>query len=274
MKKVSGKTFVIAAALAAIVGMMGCSSEIGLDEELAVLENVNCRSVVASNVKTFTCAPDLYEHVWTGYENGDEGPISVTKATLEKGSSKKAVYVVALSGTEIVKGQSTGYLTDLLSGFNLENDYSKNVVNVITTNIPKGSNIILAGHSLGGMIAQQVAANKTVKNRYNILNVVTFGSPLLSAGEREGTVIRLGDKNDAVPYLSGSLFNNTVWALAGLNREDGNYKFASEAAHCDSYRRTDLWGKYDVTGAKKGNAKLIMEMNTMKYYFSPTSWEK
>lgn len=223
----------------------------------------------ASNNVTYTNAPEIYTYVRDGYNQGSQGPISITKGTLNSGLSSKTVYLVTLSGTELVLNQSTGVLTDLLSGFCLDNVYYRNVVNVIKANVPKNANLILAGHSLGGMIAQQVAANSDIKSRYNVLNTVCFGSPLLAAGSREGTVRRLGDVSDPVPYLSGSLFNNTLWAILGLNREDGGYGIRGITAHNQSYFRTDLWGKYDVTGTKYGGAKLILDLDTRVFYQSP-----
>ena len=118
------------------------------------------------------------------------------------------------------------------------------------------------------MIAQQVAADSTIKANYNVLNTVCFGSPLLSAGSREGTVKRLGDTSDVVPYLSGSMFNNTFWAICGLNRESGNYGFAVVNAHCESYLRDDVWGAYDVTGTKNGGATLTLDLSTRTFYQS------
>ena len=225
--------------------------------------------VSAANTTTFTSSPEIYSYVRDGYNQGDLGPISITRGTLKSGFSSKSVYLVTLSGTELVLNQSTGVLTDLLSGFNLDNVYYANVVSIIKANVPKGANLILAGHSLGGMIAQQVAANSEIKSRYNVLNTVCFGSPLLAAGSREGTVRRLGDVSDPVPYLSGSLFNNTLWAILGLNREDGGYGIRGITAHNQSYYRSDLWGKYDVTGTKYGGATLVLDLSTRRFYQSP-----
>ena len=235
---------------------------------LLLLSALTCFAGATNNV-TFTNAPEVYTYVRDGYNQGTLGPISITKGTLKNGSSSKTIWLVTLSGTEIALNQSTEVVTDLLSGFNLESAYYRNVVNTIVANVPKNANLIIAGHSLGGMIAQQVAANSTIKNRYNVLNTVCFGSPLLSAGSREGTVRRLGDVSDPVPYLSGSLFNNTLWAIMGLNRENGGYGILGIHAHNLSYARTDVWGAYDVTGTKNGNAKLILDLDTRAFYQSP-----
>lgn len=234
-----------------------------------LLLSVLCCFASAANNRTFTTAPEIYSYVRDGYNQGTQGPISITKGTLKSGFSSKTVYLVTLSGTELVLNQSTGVLTDLLSGFNLNNVYYSNVVNIIKANVPANANLVIAGHSLGGMIAQQVAGNSEIKARYNVLNTVCFGSPLLAAGTREGTVRRLGDVSDPVPYLSGSLFNNTLWAILGLNREDGGYGIRGITAHNESYYRADLWAKYDVTGTKYGGAKLILDLNTRTFYQSP-----
>ena len=223
----------------------------------------------SSQNATYTTAPQIYSLVRDGYNKGVKGPISITKGTLKSGFSSKAVYLVTLSGTEIVLNQSTEVLTDLFSGFNLDNAYYYNVVNVIKNNIPKNANIIIAGHSLGGMVAQQVAANSTIKSRYNVLNTVTFGSPLLSAGTREGTVKRLGDVSDVVPFLSVHTVFNSIWALGGLNREDGGYYLRPITAHNESYGRSDVWGRYDVTGTKYGSAKLTLDLSTRTFFQSP-----
>lgn len=219
--------------------------------------------------QTYTNAAQIAQLVHDGYNQGTKGPISIVKGTLKTTFSSKTVYLVTLSGTEMVFNQSTEWVTDLLSGFNLKSAYYYNVVNVIKANVPKNANLILAGHSLGGMIAQQVSADSGIKSRYNILNVVTFGSPLLAAGFREGTVRRLGDTADVVPYLSGNLFVTPLRAIAGLNRENGGYGIQAITAHKESYKREDVWGRYDVTGTKYGRAKLTLDLSTRKFYQSP-----
>ena len=264
MKK---SVFALVAVCAAFV-FSSCSNAIlddGFETEIAA-----SRAVVKSNLKTYTMANEIYDITCLGYNEGEKGPIVIHKGTLSKWWSSKTVYLVTLSGTELVDNQATGLFTDLLVGFNMNNYYLRNVVSVIRNNIPAGSNLIIAGHSLGGMVAQQVAADDDVKKSYNVLNTVTFGSPLISAGDREGTTKRLGDVSDLVPYLSatGSI-SKEMWKIVGLQRENGGYGLNYGEAHTESYKRSDVWGKYDVTGTKNGGAKLTLDLDSIAYYRAP-----
>ncbi len=224
----------------------------------------------AASYATYTNAAQICNIVYKGYNGGKYGPITITQGTLKQSNRSYTVHLVTLSGTENVSNQTTGYLTDALAGFNLNNKYLSNAVNTIMRSVPAGSRLVIAGHSLGGMVGQQIAANSTIKNRYVVMNTITFGSPLLAAGSREGTVYRLGDTSDIVPYLSGSTINNTAWAIAGLNRENGGYGKNVYNAHVNSYLRSDVWGRYDVVGKKYGGAVLTLNLSTMKYYKSTT----
>ena len=67
------------------------------------------------------------------------------------------------------------------------------------------------------------------------------------------------------------MFNNTIWAVAGLNRENGGYGWSAVDAHCESYLRDDVWGAYDVTGAKNGGAKLTLNLDS-RVFFQSEAW--
>lgn len=250
------------------------------DEELVALA---ANDVLQGKVKTYKTAPEVSRLVQLGYQlhlgytTKSTGSISVTKAKLDNGgwfSKPQDVYVVALSGTDffaVARGQSTGVITDLLSGFEFDNPYVRNVKKVILKNIPVNSNLFITGHSLGGMVSQQVSAEKEIKAKYNIVNVLAFGSPLLDATKREGTVTRLGDVHDIVPYLSVNTLNfRIIQQIFGLNREDGGYRaYEILSAHCKSYQRSDVWGKYDVTGKKNGKATLTFDFSTTNFFYTP-----
>ncbi len=242
--------------LLALVLLMGCTFTNG---------------ETASAATRYSSAPAIYGIVGQGYNGGSRGPISITRGTLVKGGRSQSVYLVTLSGTEFVKNQSTGVWTDILAGFNLNNAFVRNVVNAVNGNVPRGSNIIFAGHSLGGMVAQQAAADGSLKANFNILNTVCYGSPLLAAGSREGDVKRLGDTSDVVPYASGSTINNAAWAIGGLNRENGGYGANAVKAHTESYGRYDVWGAYDVLGQKWGGAYLDLDLGTQRWFRSSSS---
>ena len=267
------KILAVVLSLVVLLGMAVTASAAEADNETlinAVQAQLNAKQTV-----TFTNAAELARLVQIGYSyRQPNGPISITKGTLTTKSwfstTNKTVYVVCLSGTDLAFNQTTGVATDLLVGFEQNNLYLRNVRNAILDAVPKGSNLLIAGHSLGGMVAQQVAADSTIKAKYNVLNTVTYGSPLISGLSREGTVKRLGDTRDVVPYLSVSTLTALIWQAAGLNREDGGYGAAQViTAHCESYQRAAVWGAYDVTGTKNGNAKLTLNFATTKFYASP-----
>lgn len=229
---------------------------------------------------TYTNAAQVSRLVQQGYacnQSTHKGPFSITKAVLTTSgwfgkTNKKDVYVVALSGTDTdVENQTTGYWTDLLVGFEFDNKYNKNVKQAILSNVPLGSNLFITGHSLGGMVAQQIASDTSIKENYNVLNTVTFGSPLINGFKREGTVKRLGDTSDVIPYMSLTTFTNVVWQSAGLNKEDGGYGTDLLGAHCESYNRDSVWGDYDVTGTKNGDATLTLNYATTQFYYSPVT---
>lgn len=231
--------------------------------------------VLAGETVTYDDASDIARLVQLGYAcNQSGGPISITQGTLTYKNywwtETKDIYLVCLSGTDTdAENQTTDYWTDLLAGFEFDNQYEENVRNMILDHIPAGSNIFLAGHSLGGMVAQQVAADETIKNNYNILNTVTFGSPLIDGLSREGMVKRLGDTSDIIPYASVSTVYNIVWQAAGLNREDGGYGSDHMTAHSLSYQREDVWGAYDCGGEKNGSRVMVLNFATTSFYYSP-----
>ncbi len=238
--------------------------------------------VLNGETVVFDDASDLARLVQLGYHDWQlDGPISITQGTLDKTSTNwlgwttttsEDVYVVCFSGTDVdVENQTTGYWTDLLVGFEQNNRYIENIRDAVESNIPYGSNIIFAGHSLGGMVAQQAASDDTLKADYRILNTVTFGSPLINGFKREGTVKRLGDTNDIVPYLSLSSFTNIIWQSAGLNKENGGYGTNLLGAHTESYQRESVWGKYDVTGTKNGKYSLTLDLSTLEFFASPVT---
>ncbi len=239
------------------------------DKECDYMRMLSARHVVSGKTVRYEEADQLMSLVGLGYSAIQEnGPISITRGKL---NGSKTVYVICLSGTDSdATSESTNIGTDLLSGFEFDNDYNKAVRKAVFDNIPAGSNLIFTGHSLGGMIAQQCCSDPDIKNAYNVLNTITFGSPLINGFKREGTVKRLGDTSDAVPYLSLTTLTNILWQALGLNREDGGYNGDLVASHTESYYRPTVWGAYDCTGTKGGRTYIDLDFSTIRYFHSVT----
>lgn len=279
--------------LAVVIGFGGTLTAFA-EEEQTTTTYINASELAKFTFKGYnngslpapTTTLGLLEYTLETFVMGDEynGPIGIVEATLNQNGEEKPVYIVALSGTELIWSdytgiQSTGAVTDLLCGFNLDNPYIKAVRNAMINNIPSNADVIFYGHSLGGMIAQEAAADSTIKRNYNILNTVTYGSPLIKLlSRREGVVRRLCDTSDIVPVLSVySLTPLAVIQYWGSERysEDGGYNSDWLAAHNESYLREDVWGNYDVLGIKGGNATLTFNMDDAIYFEAPgISWLK
>lgn len=226
-----------------------------------------------NRVCTIISPHQLAEFTWRGYlPFGENGPIGVVRGTLQNDGIQQTAYLVALSGTDLAaagSGSATGILEDLIvGGWNGENAFKREARNVIGAYIPRGASLILTGHSLGGMVAQQLASDSFIKDNYNVLNTITLGAPLISPGTREGDVKRLGDVVDPVPYLSSSGATVPWWNIFGLNRENAGISNPIKS-HNLSYRLKSVWGAYDALGYKFGDAIFTFNSNDVRRYAAP-----
>jgi len=118
-------------------------------------------------------------------------PISIGKIDLTRKNPKtnkmetlNDVYLVALAGTNFAEGQSNGLIADILSGTESNSPYLQNALEAILETIPKGSKIMFAGFSLGGMMSQQLMVQSAILENYDIIQVTIVGSPALCVEER------------------------------------------------------------------------------------------
>lgn len=191
-----------------------------------------------------------------------KAPISLVKATLNSGGRSSPVYLMALDGTLYVPVSVNNPFACVLSSFDLSTIYLREAKRILLERVPVGSKLLLAGHSLGGMIAQQLASDKTIKSRYEIVNTLTAGAPVVLTGASEGSIHRLTAKNDIIPKLGigyilkgSSLFSieKTADSLNPMN------------AHM-SYHTDPAWNAYDVLGVKGGQSTLTLNRAEVKAF--------
>ena len=175
------------------------------------------------------------------------------------GAAPEDVYCVLCKGldfSEFDPTQPRSYASCVKVALSNENNaYTKALVSLLEQFVPAGSKLVLIGHSLGGMVIQQVIAQNGVKERYEILNSVAIGSPyILTKTAKEGTLRRMVDCVDPVPYMSIPLLSNPY--IGNACKEISGL---SPLVHFRSYKDGECWKAYDCLGNKNGSAYLVLQ---------------
>ena len=276
------------------------------------------RAQVDGKYTTLTNAPQVCAYLFKNYNQSQMGSLTITQGVLKlsnenynedyllggqhmpfkqytdrlSGSEdlnnpETPVYLVAIAGTEVIGGSPNNTDACLATAMNLPNQYEREIRRIILENIPKGSNLMFTGHSLGGMVGQQVIADKKVQDNYNILYSVFFGSPVVK-GENgyEGTLYRLCDNRDYVTFLSFNFLENLskvllesetglAMASTGTVTRNGGYSLHPElngphSPHM-SYINEQTWGDCDVCGIPNGYHVLTLDKSTCTFYSLDTN---
>jgi hypothetical protein len=96
-------------------------------------------------------------------------------------------------------------------------------------NIPPGAEVMLVGHSQGGMTVADLASDSAFVSEYNVTNAVTFGSPIDSNHiDPSVSVLEMQHRSDVVPRLDlgdarYSPLPNVVPFLPGGHNETANH---------------------------------------------------
>ncbi len=229
--------------------------------------NINSRN--ATGTRTCKKVYQTFRYTQEAHPISGQGCFSITKGVLKQDGKQCEVYLMAAHGLETnAFGQNVDMESVLKAGRQQTSPYLKQYMAVIKQNVPKGANLILTGHSLGGMVSQQAAANKTMQKNYNILHVVTWGSPLIAKGQIEGQLHRMCAAGDVVPLMSEYTFTDTDAQLNDRNREEADVIPVIQS-HVDGYNDKDAWKDYDAIGVKGGNAVLKMNDDTTLRFDAP-----
>ena len=195
-------------------------------------------------------------------------PVRIAPAVLHADGQDRDVYLIGLMGVKSNKNQVNNSKNLFPVAYNKENTYEPYVVSLIFDLIPEGSALVFVGHSLGGMVAQQLRTDEKLTGAYDVVAVLTAGSPLILVDEEktEGGLERLVDKWDVITYLSPATYKCLKKQLGTAHRENGGYFFNPDGAHNKSYLRDEIWGKYDALGVEGGSATISVDLAKQATY--------
>jgi len=144
-------------------------------------------------------ALDLVQWAYQGYTLGVDGkPRPITLAPIVNAPH---TWLIGLSGTDFVDYSDTGIPADVLNALNLPSLYRMTLEEVIEKNVPAGDHLILTGHSLGGMVAQNLVGT-AVASRNPIDRIITFGSPIVRVWDPNVKYVMFAHPRDVVVNLS------------------------------------------------------------------------
>ena len=189
-----------------------------------------------------------------------EGEIHISPALLTTEEGEENVYFVAVYGATGTMKKANNVIACFLCAFNLSSRYYEMVRDAVLEHVPEGAKVVFAGHSLGGMVEQQLICTEAITSRYEVLNALNVGSPYVAtdAGKREGTLVRFADRYDLIPKLGPGVFLPD--GRKGLTVKDCGYLGDPDGAHNLSYRQSDMWGTYDALGVMNGGAALTVSL--------------
>lgn len=148
---------------------------------------------------TLSDLSDTQAYVWDNYQTDGAGNyLAISIAPIV---NKPHTWIVALSGTWLTTFPATQILADITAALGQSSGYLFNVVAAVSATVPAGDKLIFAGHSLGGMIAQQAALACGALGR-PAERLITFGSPLVAYPPGGAVIHRFAFPGDCVVCLS------------------------------------------------------------------------
>ena len=157
-----------------------------------------------------TTSADVIEHI-TEMRGGDadNGEIAIEEhVTVGKDGVATRSWTVDIRGTQSFDIGQTGpqdMTTNLQGVAGMSSDQLDAIKEAMNAaGIAPGEAVEFAGHSQGGIMAAQMAADPSVRARYNVVSVVTAGSPTATIAPSDVPVLSYENSGDIVPGLDGN----------------------------------------------------------------------
>ena len=152
---------------------------------------------------------DVIEHIIDMHGgDADNGEIAIEEhVTVEEDGTQTRSWTVDIRGTQSFGAGKKGP-QDMLTNFQGVGGMASDQFYAIQeamddAGIAPGEAVEFAGHSQGGIMAAQLAANPDVRSRYNVVSVVTAGSPTATIAPADVPVLSYENSGDIVPGLDG-----------------------------------------------------------------------
>ncbi len=157
-----------------------------------------------------TTSADTIEHI-VDMRGGDadNGAIAIEEhVTVGEDGTTTRSWTVDIRGTQsFAIGQSgpQDMTTNLQGVAGMASDQLNAVMEAMdAAGISPEEAVEFAGHSQGGIMAAQLAADPAVRARYNVVSVVTAGSPTATVAPSDVPVLSYENSGDIVPGLDGN----------------------------------------------------------------------
>ena len=157
-----------------------------------------------------TTSADAIEHI-TQMHGGDadNGEIAIEEhVTVGEDGTTTRSWTVDIRGTQSFAIGQTGpqdMTTNLQGVAGMSSDQLDAIKEAMSAaGIAPGEAVEFAGHSQGGIMAAQMAADPAVRARYNVVSVVTAGSPTATIAPGDVPVLSYENSGDIVPGLDGN----------------------------------------------------------------------
>ena len=157
-----------------------------------------------------TTSADTIEHIVDMHGgDADNGEIAIEEhVTVGEDGTTTRSWTVDIRGTQSFAIGQTGpqdMTTNLQGVAGMSSDQLVAIKEAMNAaGIAPGEAVEFAGHSQGGIMAAQMAADPSVRARYNVVSVVTAGSPTATIAPSDVPVLSYENSGDIVPGLDGN----------------------------------------------------------------------